>query len=372
MNIGRRDWLKAAGAGLSSGFLIPDLWKSMELNYLKSQNVAPASKLIRLSSNENPYGPSQKVRDAMSNHFDLVCRYPWSYHDTLIELISQKHSVTPDHIVLCAGSNEGLRMTALAYCREGTNVVAPFPTYEALMTYASHLGCKINRVPLTQDLRIDLAAMNNAIDEQTSLVFMCNPNNPTGDLLPAQDFVDFCRQTCKKTLLFSDEAYAEYISDSSYPSMIELVKQGHLVVVSKTFSKVYGLAGIRAGYLVTRPDLAQEIRKYSMASMNILAVYAAMAALDDHTFFKFSLNKNREVLEMMYHDFDKKGLLYVKSQANFVFVKTGMKNEMFRKKMLENGILTGRDFPPLEDWSRISCGTVEEAELFLKVFNTSF
>ena len=365
----RRNWLRLAGAGLASGLFVDDFWKSLDARFLESQNIGLETPLIRLSSNENPYGPSERVRQAMSDAFEISCRYPWSFHDQLLNLLATKHNVTKDHIVLCAGSNEGLRMTALAYFSNKSNIVAPTPTYDALMAYAVHLGSKIKRIPLNKDLRIDINSMLEAIDDQTAMVFMCNPNNPTGDLIPASEFTSFCTSVSEKTLLFSDEAYADYILQSDYPSMIQLVRDGKNVVVSKTFSKVYGLAGVRAGYLIARPDIAEKIKKYSMASMNVLAIYAAIEALNDNEFYEFSLRKNKQILQMMYNAFDAKGLKYVKSQANFVFVNVGMQNEAFRKKMLEHNILTGRDFNPMTDWARISCGTVEEVNKFIYAFN---
>ena len=168
----------------------------------------------------------------------------------------------------------------------------------------------------------------------------------------------------KKTIVFSDEAYYEFIEEPDYPSMVELVKKNENVVVSKTFSKVYGLAGLRIGYLIAKPELAEQIRRNVVAMTNVYAIAGAKAALKDDAFFNFSLAKNREAKEMIYKTLDHLELDYVKSHTNFVFFHSGRPISELHSAMLDKGVRIGRPFPPFFDWCRISTGTMEEMELF--------
>ena len=276
--------------------------------------------------------------------------------------MQKKHGVTPDHVVMTAGSNEGLRITGLTYGLNGGEIVAADPVYKALISYAEHFGAYIHRVPLTEDFGHDLESMEQRITLATKLVFVCNPNNPTGTLLSADKLEDFCRTISDRTLVFSDEAYFDYIAEPDYPSMVELVKKGMNVIVSRTFSKVYGLAGIRMGYLIARPDIARRIGRKVVAAPNIMALAAAEAAMDDHEFYQFSIQKNKEAKEMIYATLDGLGLKYAPSHTNFVFFKSGRDIGSVQKDFLNNGVRVGRAFPPLTDWCRVSIGTVEEVE----------
>lgn len=364
----RRAWLKTAGTAGLGALLYP--WdKTSDLATKISTKTHSTDTLVRLSSNENPYGPSTSARQAMIDAMDQSCRYPWGSHNALTKDLAEKYGVTEDHIVLCAGSNEGLRATALVYGGPQQEIVAANPTYLALLTYAEQLNTYVHKVPLDDNLQHNLDAMAQRITRRTSMVFVCNPNNPTGTLLPPAAFRDFCDSMSKETVIFSDEAYFDYIQEPNYPSMIELVKQDKNVIVSRTFSKVYGLAGIRAGYLITRPDIARRIKSAVMASMSVMAVASARASLQDQAFYQFSLNKNKEALEYAYDIFNDMGLQYETSHANFVFVKTGKEVRSFNEAMRKEGIITGRPFSPLDDWCRISTSTTEDMQKFGKAFS---
>jgi histidinol-phosphate aminotransferase len=210
----------------------------------------------------------------------------------------------------------------------------------------------------------DLAAMEQRITNRTSLVFVCNPNNPTGTLLPADEYTNFCKQVAERAVVFADEAYFDFITEKNYPSMTRLVKEGHNVIVSKTFSKVYVLAGLRIGYLVARPDIAQRLIRNRVAYTNVLALHAASTALDEQDFYDHSLRKNEEAKAMIYQQLDQLGLPYVKSHTNFVFFQTGRPITEVQKAMLAQGVSVGRPFPPFLDWCRISTGTIKEMEMF--------
>lgn len=363
--LNRRQWLKTAG--LTGAFSMLGGIGALAENKSDSYILQTARRLetpVRLSSNENPYGPSKKVREAMIEAFDLACRYPFYYSNELREMIAQKEGVAPEQIVLTAGSTEGLKVTGLTYGRDGGEVICADPTYQSLMSYAEQFGGYIHRVRVNKDLDHDLEEMERRITNKTSIVFICNPNNPTGTLLPHDQLHDFCLAANERAIVFADEAYGEYIEDPHYPSAVHLIKEGLNVIVSRTFSKVYGMAGIRAGYLIARPDIARRLAANVVAHINVLGLFAAKTALEDAEFYQQSLQKNKESKEIIYGALDKLGLEYKKSHTNFVFFKTGRPIAEIQEKMLAKGVIVGRPFPPLLDWCRISTGTIEETELF--------
>jgi histidinol-phosphate aminotransferase len=364
-DLSRRSWLKGVGL-MSSLAVIGGIAPIHQLSAkeIKKFRPRPLTGDIKLSSNENPYGPSEKVRQAMISNFDEACRYPFSYSGELIEKIAAKEGVSKDHIVLAGGSTEGLKVVGLTYGMNGGEIIAAKPTFLALMTYAAQWGGSVNWVPVDKHMMHDLDEMEKRISSKTKLIFLCNPNNPTSTLLPADRVLDFCNTVSDKVTIFSDEAYYDFIEDKNYPSMVSLVKKGKNIIVSKTFSKVYGLAGLRIGYMVAKPEIAAGLRKNIMAFTNVLAIEAAKNALDDQAFYDFSLNKTVEAKKLILEGLDDLNLEYAPSNTNFIFFKSGRNIEKLQQQMLARGIMVGRPFPPFDDWCRISTGTLEEVIQF--------
>ncbi len=360
--IDRRQWLKTAG--LTGAFSMLSGMSALAAEPLTGRPRTDSDVPIRLSSNENPYGPSPKVRTAIREAFDMACRYPFSYAGELRERLAERHGVTPDHITITAGSTEGLKVAGLLYGMAGGEIIAAEPTFKALMGYAEQFGAYVNWVLVDDQLQHDLDAMEGRITNRTSLVYVCNPNNPTGSLLPADTLRNFCELAARRTMVFVDEAYFDFIEDPHYPSMVDLVKAERNVIVARTFSKVYGLAGLRIGYLVARPDITARLREHRVAFTNTPALFAAQAALDDEEFYQFSLQKTVECRQMIYEVLDDLGRRYVPSQTNFVFFETGRPIRQLIDEMLTRGVHIGRPFPPLESWCRISTGTTEETAQF--------
>ncbi|MGB5668542.1 MAG: histidinol-phosphate transaminase, partial [Maribacter sp.] len=264
-NIDRRKWLKTVG--LSSSFALLGGFEALAINPKHLPNNAEI--LARLNANENPYGPSPRVRKVISDNIDLGCRYPFRTLSSLVEMIADKEGVTKDHVVVTGGSTEGLKAAGLTFGGFGEGeIIAADPTFQAMLNYAETFGTKIHRVPVNDKMEHDLEAMANKINPKTKLIFICNPNNPTGNLLDKNKLKDFCETHDSQTIIFSDEAYYDFITEPDYPSMVELVKNGRNIIVSKTFSKVYGLAGLRVGYLIARPDIATKLKASVMANTN--------------------------------------------------------------------------------------------------------
>ena len=364
-NLSRRSWLKGVGL-MSSISVIGGITPIHQLSAeeIKKFRPRPLTGKIKLSSNENPFGPSEKVRKAMISNFDEACRYPFSYSEELLEKIALKEGVSKNHIVLTGGSTEGLKAVGLTYSMNGGEIIAAKPTFLAMMTYAGQWGGSVNWVPVDKNMIHDLDEMEKRISSKTKLIFLCNPNNPTSTLLPADRLFDFCNTVSDKVTLFSDEAYYDFIEEKNYPSMVSLVKKGKNIIVSKTFSKVYGLAGLRIGYMIANPEVAMGLKKNIMAFTNVLAIEAAKNALDDQEFYNFSLNKTVEAKKIILEGLDHLNLEYALSNTNFVFFKSGMNIIKLQKKMLEKGIIVGRPFPPFNNWCRISTGTPEEVIRF--------
>ncbi|WP_340203148.1 pyridoxal phosphate-dependent aminotransferase [Ascidiimonas sp. W6] len=365
MSISRRDWLKSAS--LTGGLtLLTGVGALQTLTAAERRKFNPRvlEKPIRLSSNENPFGPSSQVREAITKAFDHGCRYPYAYADELARKLAIKEGVEPESIIITGGSTEGLKITGLTFTANGGEIIAAKPTFLAMMNYAEQWGATINWAPVGKDMGYNLEAIEKRISSKTKLVFLCNPNNPTSTLLPADKLVDFCKTASEKTIVFSDEAYYDYIETPNYPSMVSLVKEGRDIIVSKTFSKVYGLAGLRIGYLIAKPELAQKIRKNIVAFSNVLAISAATASLLDNEFYNFSLQQNRNAKKMIYKTLDDLKLSYLDSHTNFIFFRSGKDIRALGDQMLEKGVRIGRPFPPFYDWCRISTGTQEEVQAF--------
>ena len=358
----RRDWLKAS-VGIGGLILAPSkILSAQEKENFKPRSLEP---IIRLSSNENPYGPSKRVQERIKNSFMHACRYPYAYSEDLETQLAKKHGVSPESVIVTGGSSEGLKIVGITFAANGGEIISGQPTYLAMMDYAKQWGATVNWVPVGADKGYDLDSIESQISHKTKLVFLCNPNNPTGTLVPAKKLRDFCDVASKKTIVFSDEAYYDFIETPNYPSMVEAVKRGDNVIVSKTFSKVYGMAGLRIGYLIAKPEIANQIRKNVVAMSNVLAVEAAKEALKDDEFYKFSLEKNKEAKQRIYKLLEHLKLDYVTSHTNFIFFHSKRDIRDLGTNMLKKGVRIGRPFPPFYDWCRISTGTLDEVDLFI-------
>ena len=361
----RRSWLKRGSALGALSLLGGSAVASTLTAYERERfNPRPFADPVALNFNENPFGPSSNVRKVMTANFDAGCRYPDAMLDELIEMIAKKEGVPANHIVMGGGSTEGLKVTGITYASNGGEIIAARPTFLAMINYARQWGATVNWVDLDDSLTHDIDEMENRISSKTKILFLCNPNNPTSTIVQKDKLKDFVSSAARKTLVFSDEAYYDFIEEPNYPSMVELVKKGENVVVSRTFSKVYGLAGLRIGYLVAKPDIASKLRKNIMANTNVLAIQAAMEAIRDEDFYQFSVGKTKEAKALMYQTMDELNLKYIQSHTNFIFFQTGKNIAAFNAEMLKEGVKVGRPFPPYTNWCRISTGTIEEVKFF--------
>ena len=326
--------------------------------------------MVRLSSNENPYGPSRVALKAVHENMHLANRYQFRDLSPLMQTVAELNGVTPDHVVVGTGSGEILATVGMLTGMRAGSVVCADPTFQSLLRYADMAGVEIIRVPVNEGLNADLDGMRAALRDDTSLVYLVNPNNPIPNVIEGRSMREFVLEMAEDHLVFVDEAYHEYVEDPSYESMIGLIAEGHNnIIVSRTASKIYGLAGLRVGFGYAHPDLIREMRWRKTGQNTILGIVAALASYRDDEFPKFSIRKNQESKAIVAKMCEELGLRYVKSNTNFTFIQTGMDNETLQSQMGEYGILTGRNFPPFNnEWSRISMSKPEEMEYFVQVY----
>lgn len=321
----------------------------------------PAGK-AQLARNENPYGPSPKVMAAVAEATAAGAYYA----DTtlLAAMIAERNGVKPEQVVLSTGSGEALSAAAMAFSRKGA-ILCPQLFWDTTAKYAEAKGAKLKRVPLTAEWNTDLAAMEAALGEDVGLVHICNPNNPTGVHLDAAALRAFCRRASKTAPVLVDEAYNELMDDPDGNSMMDLVRAGENVLVARTFSKIYGMAGMRIGYIITTPENAKLVGSYVMSWMSAPSVAAAMASYGDEAFLRFSKAKVTEARQMVSAAVNAAGLTHLPAQTNFLFVQVPDAN-LFRDRMAEQGVLIRGAYGPLTRWSRVSMGRIEDVERYVK------
>ena len=327
--------------------------------------AASLARPIVLCWNENPYGPSPAAQLAVSRAIGSSCRYPSD--DQINEFtaaIARHEGVAGDHIVLGTGSGELLR--ALGLLCAGGEIVAAEPTYAELTDYARKRGVEVRFVPVDAQLRHDLPAMAAAVSAHTRAVYLCNPNNPTGTAVPAADIRDFVRSLPPGVLSIVDEAYMDFTTGSGVSSVADLAQAERRVIILRTFSKIHGMAGVRCGYGIARPDLAAELAGACMTTPNIFAVRGARASLDDRAFLSRCRSRILASRTRITGELTRLGLKYAEPQGNFVFFDTGMPLGDFQQRMASRDILVGRLFAPYDRWCRLTIGTEPEVDAFLR------
>ena len=331
----------------------------------------PGPGVVRLSSNENPYGPSPKALAAAARAAAKGAYYPGPIEDDLLAMIAERHGVSAENMVLSSGSNEALCAAVAAWAKKG-KILVPTLTYEPHLRYARNIGADIVRVPLNDDMSINLKAMAAAVDGEVSLVYVCNPNNPTGIALDGEDLRSFCKSVGKKAVILVDEAYNELTDKPDYTSMMDLVRGGENVIVMRTFSKLYGLAGLRIGYVMAPTGLAETVRNHVMAWPNIVGIAAAIASYQDDRFIEFSRARILEGRQIVADVLERHGVPGLPSQANFIYADIGRDATGFAKRMLERNVRIRGIYQPYKTFSRISMGKIEDLHVFARVFHEVF
>jgi histidinol-phosphate aminotransferase len=374
MNRSRRLFLggSAAATAVGASGIITTLGAQATTQAVTSQpplRYGPELGVAKLNANENPFGPSPAALKAISEaaaQGGAYYAYPAAMR--LIDMIAERHSIEKTNISLSAGSSPILSYTALAASQKG-NILGPDLFWDTTSRAPEKQGGpEIVRVQNTAELDIDLDAIYNAIDGSVGMVHICNPNNPTGKILDPKALKEFCIKASKKTLVLVDEAYNELTDAPSTHTMIPLVKAGHNIVVARTFSKIYGLAGMRVGYLIASEQNTEWVNQYGMGNytLNQAGLAAAIASYNDDAFLTFSKEKILQGRSMVMDAVKANGLTALSSSTNFVFVNLGSGNaEYFRRAMAEKDILIRGIYRSYNNWSRVSMGTISDVQRYI-------
>lgn len=373
-SLSRRQWFKSTAA-LTAGFVattsLADQLMAMpvshaEKNFFKTSLGAK----VRLNSNENPYGPSEKAKKAALEALAKGNRYAFGELDEFKKILAAKEGVDPSYIILCAGSGELLCQTGIAYGLEGGRVLSAYPTFPLLMNYAEQMKAKWDRVDLNEKMEHNYDALASAIKSDTKVVVFCNPNNPTGTVVNDSIIRGFCTEASRKALVFADEAYLGFLEPAQQKSMVGLVQSTPNLVVSRTFSKIYGLAGLRIGYAIGHPDVLKKIGQYGdTISASQTALAAAKASLGDEDFMKMVREKNAVARKVLTDYLDQKKIFYGKSVNNVVLFPAPMDGKKILSTLEEKGYLIRIWEYQNKEWCRVSIGTEDEMKGFVKAFD---
>ncbi len=324
-------------------------------------SISPAtSGIIKLSSNENPHGPSPAACKAMMEAVASCNRYPWEQTAVLKDKIGRHFGLSSDHVMIGAGSSELLGVASTWAALKKGNAVAPDPTFRLWMPAARRLGIDIRLVPLDARKVTDLQRLKDRADAQTKMIYICNPANPTGTIVPAGDLEAFIRMVPGDCMILLDEAYTEFCDE---PSMAKMVNDHPNLVVAKTFSKIYGLAGTRIGYALAHPDTIKELnalQPWANAGAGAVSLAGAIASLGDEAFINHCRKENEKAKQILYNTLQKAGMPYIPSSTSFVYFDAKPFGKDFRATLEKQNIIGARSFENNSSWLRLSIGTVEE------------
>jgi histidinol-phosphate aminotransferase len=319
--------------------------------------------VLRLNANENPYGPSPAATRAMTEAIRVAARYPDEQEEALVADLAQLHGVATNQILLGIGSSDLLRLASSAFLGAGRTAVIADPTFEIIAMHGTTFGATIRRVPLTATYAHDLEKMDGG-----ALVYICNPNNPTATITPKAAMRAFLDRTPASTIVLVDEAYHHYATSSEYESVIPLIASHPNLVVVRTFSKVYALAGMRCGYAVAQKALIEKLQAQQQFNVsNIMALVAARASVTDARHTAAAQKQNSDTKAWLSKELERMGLTHLPSEANFMMIDVGRDVGPLNKAMREKNVFAGRRFPAMPKHLRVTIGTPEEMRRFVAV-----
>ncbi len=381
MTLSRRKFVQTAGIGAGAA-LTSNIWGRGRENSIWSaiepDLQAVERGVICIASNENPVGPGKAVLDSLRSLLEGGAR-PGRYSNQsgqLTEAICAHFKVKPENVLLSEGSTEILRAATQVFTSKTKALVGTIPTYEECAGYAELLGHPVKGVSLDSAFKLDVDKMAAAA-KGAGLVFYCNPNNPTATYVGAKatrDFLAKVASTSPETTVLVDEAYFDYVTNPDHETHIPVALENPRVIVARTFSKAYGMAGLRQGYAIAHPETIKKMRDWCAASgtgsLNVFGMAAATVAIaQDSTFTTNERNRNKAVRDMATKWFADRGMKPTDCQANFMFVDIGTPAKAFRDACRAKGVMVARDFPPFEKThARITLGTMEEMTKAVQVF----
>jgi histidinol-phosphate aminotransferase len=322
--------------------------------------------MVQLNSNENPYGPSPAAREAMTRSQEVAGRYPDAAVDEVRRALAKAHGVSPEQVLLGCGSGDILRMAAGAFLAPGRKVVVAEPTFEAVLAYNRVTRAEPVKVPLDVAFRHDLPRMAAACDGATGLVYVCNPNNPTGTIVTGEELAAFLSRVPPSVTVLIDEAYYHFVEDLGYRSGFDLLGAHPNLIVVRTFSKIYGMAGMRLGYAVAAKEKIEALGRHaSFSNANAAVLAAALASLADAELVPRMRRRMNDTRRWLVGQLAADGRRFIPSEANFVMIETGRDVAPLIGEFRIRKILVGRRFPSMPTWLRVSVGTPDEMAAFL-------
>jgi histidinol-phosphate aminotransferase len=356
----RRDWLRNTATILTGIGIAPSLLAAER----PIPSLLSSDGIILLNSNENAYGPSAATKKAMTEALINSNRYPDDQIPVLRKEISDFWGVEKENILMGSGSSEILGLTFLSVSAAKGDIITAEPSYKVWHSQAKSFGLQIKSFPLNDKRKLDLNSMLSAIDSNTRLMYVCNPNNPTGTYVDDSTLRNFVLECSKKCMVLVDEAYTEF---SNLPSLKDIAVKNTNVVVAKTFSKIYGLAGARIGYAIAHPDTIKklsDLQAWPNVGISMVTAAAASAALKDQAFVKECREKTAEARELCYKTFRKHKLVYIPSVTSFVLFNIDKIGPTFSQKMEAKKIMVQYRDHFGGKWCRVTMGTLDEMQLF--------
>jgi histidinol-phosphate aminotransferase len=364
METNRRLWLKQIGlsvAGIGLANVNSFAFPSKDFFTYTNDDLP-----IKLSSNENPYGPSSLAKTAMIENINISNRYNWQLTAELIETIAKKNNVTTDNILMGAGSTEILDLVArFAALKKGSFIIAD-PSYGYWTDTAQKLGLKKIVVSLTTDKKTNLNAMLNAIKPDTKLIYVCNPNNPTGTICERNKLIKFINEATKKAMVLIDEAYIDFTTQQSLSTLVIGNKN---LIVAKTFSKIYGLAGARIGYAIGNTKTIEqlsELQSWVNGSISVTSTAAALASLKDEKFVLDTYSLNEKAKQYTIEELEKLNLVCIPSYSNFIYFSLANYKKDFFQQLKTSNIIGTKIYEEQGKWTRITVGTMQEMQKFIQ------
>lgn len=381
MSLSRRDFVKTLGVGAAGAYAatLVSARRQQAIAFAAETGLDPMQ-VINLANNENPIGPGDPVLSAIEDTLGATGakagRYPFAYTKPLQEALAKKWSVKPENVIIGAGSTQVLVDVTHMYTSPTKPLVGSLPTYEECFGYAALIGSRTKAVPLTSDLRMDLDKTMYAL-KGAGMMFYCNPNNPASTIVDPSQSKDFLTRALKlnKDLhILVDEAYIDYVTTPGHETMIPMAVQEPRLIVARTFSKAYGMAGLRVGYGIGHADTIKEIEKFNMGNaVSCLSYAAALAAVDrdakNPSYIPSERKRNEEARAFILKWFRDRGYAAADSQANFTFIDVKMPVEDFQAACAKEGVRVGRPFPPYWTHCRISVGTMDEMQRAVQAFD---
>lgn len=334
----------------------------------KIQEELGLERIIRLAANENTLGCSPKVEEAIKENFHKIFLYPDGLCKELRDELSKQLGINENKLIFGNGSFELLSLIAQAFIEEGEESIVPEPSFGWYKVVTLSMGGKIVSIPL-KNHKIDLDDVKKSITNKTKVIWLCNPNNPTGTFFEKEELESLLKDVPKNIVVVLDEAYVEFVTEKSYPNSLELIDKYPNVIALRTFSKVYGLASLRVGYGIANPKFIDSINRIRLPiNVNATAQIAALASLKDRGFKELVQNNNEEQKRFYYEFFEKLNLEYIPSQTNFVMVNTEKDSVRVVEEVLKRGVSLrpGLEFG-MPTWLRISIGKPEENRLATEI-----